>query len=181
MSDTTLLLDALHFAADKHRFQRRKDPEASPYINHPIAAAELLARVGGVTDMVTLLAALLHDTIEDTDTTPDELEARFGPEVRGVVMEVTDDKSLSKEERKQEQIDHAPLRSSRAKHVKIADKICNVIDVTYSPPPKWTIGRRREYLEWSAQVVVGCRGTNAALEQRFDEVLGEGWERLKRE
>ncbi len=179
MSDTTLLLDALHFAADKHRFQRRKDPEASPYINHPIAAAELLARVGGVTDMVTLLAALLHDTIEDTDTTPDELEARFGPEVRGVVMEVTDDKSLSKEERKQEQIDHAPLLSSRAKRVKIADKICNVLDVTYRPPAKWSLQRRREYLDWSARVVEGCRGANAALEKRFDEVMVEGWERLK--
>ena len=179
MSDTTLLLDALHFAADKHRFQRRKDPEASPYINHPIAAAELLARVGGVTDTVILLAALLHDTIEDTDTTPDELEARFGPDVRGVVMEVTDDKTLPKARRKALQVEHAPRLSRRAKQVKIADKICNVLDVTYSPPAKWTIARRQEYLDWSAKVVAGCRGTNAALEKRFDEVLAEGWEKLK--
>jgi guanosine-3',5'-bis(diphosphate) 3'-pyrophosphohydrolase len=178
MVDTALLLEALHFAADKHRFQKRKDPEASPYINHPISAAEVLARVGGVTDTVTLMAALLHDTIEDTDTTPDELETRFGAEVLGVVMEVTDDKTLAKEERKIRQIEHAPHLSPRAKLVKIADKICNVIDVTHRPPAKWSLQRRREYLDWSARVVAGCRGTNAALEKRFDEVMAEGWERL---
>jgi guanosine-3',5'-bis(diphosphate) 3'-pyrophosphohydrolase len=178
MVDTALLLEALHFAADKHRFQKRKDPEASPYINHPISAAEVLARVGGVTDTVTLMAALLHDTIEDTDTTPDELETRFGSEVLGVVMEVTDDKTLAKEERKIRQIEHAPQLSPRAKLVKLADKICNVIDVTHHPPEKWTLQRRREYLDWSARVVAGCRGTNAALEKRFDEVMAEGWERL---
>jgi (p)ppGpp synthase/HD superfamily hydrolase len=179
MADTALLFEALHFAADKHRFQKRKDPEASPYINHPIAAAEVLARIGGVTDTVTLMAALLHDTVEDTETEPGELEAQFGAEVRSVVMEVTDDKALSKEERKEEQVRHAPFLSPRAKLVKIADKICNVIDVTYHAPDDWTIERRREYLAWGARVVQGCRGTNAALEVHFDEVLAEGWERLK--
>lgn len=179
MADTALLLEALHFAADKHRDQKRKDPEASPYINHPIAVAEVLARVGGVTDTVTLMAALLHDTIEDTDTKPDELEDRFGAEVRGVVMEVTDDKTLSKEARKQWQIDHAPFLSPRAKLVKIADKICNVIDVTHRPPAKWSLQRRREYLDWSTQVVAGCRGANGALERRFEEVVAEGWVQLR--
>src|SRR4051812_9768931 len=101
------LLHALHFAADKHRDQRRKDVGASPYINHPIEVAELLARVGDITDRVTLQAAILHDTIEDTNTTPEELDAAFGPDVRRVVEEVTDDKNLKKEERKRLQIEHA--------------------------------------------------------------------------
>jgi len=179
MADTALLFEALHFAADKHRFQKRKDPEASPYINHPIAAAELLARVGGVTDTVTLMAALLHDTVEDTETTPEELEDRFGAEVREVVMEVTDDKTLPKEVRKQLQIEHAPNLSPRAKLIKLVDKICNVTDVTHNPPAKWSVQRRREYLDWATRVVEGCAGANAALERKFEEVLAEGWERLK--
>src|SRR3954468_11522034 len=98
------ILKALHFAAKKHRDQRRKDVEALPYINHPIEVAELLARIGNVDDPVTLQGAILHDTIEDTKTAPEELEEMFGPEVRRVVEEVTDDKSLPKAERKRLQI-----------------------------------------------------------------------------
>lgn len=123
------ILKALHFAADKHRDQRRKDVEASPYINHPIEVAELLARVGGVTDLITLQSAILHDTIEDTKTKPEELEAAFGPEVRKVVEEVTDDKQLPKEKRKQLQIEHASHLSERAKQIKIGDKISNVLKI----------------------------------------------------
>src|SRR3954470_16365959 len=114
MSDYDALLSALQFASVKHRDQRRKGAEASPYINHPIEVAELIARVGGVTDVVALQGAVLHDTIEDTQTTGEELERLFGPEVRSVVEEVTDDKSLAKHERKQHQIDHAPYLSKRA-------------------------------------------------------------------
>src|ERR1700742_4504239 len=88
------ILAALKFAARKHRRQRRKDSEATPYINHPIAVAELLSRVGAITDLPTLQAAILHDTIEDTETSPEELEENFGEEVRLIVQELTDNKSL---------------------------------------------------------------------------------------
>jgi guanosine-3',5'-bis(diphosphate) 3'-pyrophosphohydrolase len=144
MADAAALLNAIQFAAHKHRDQRRKDTEASPYINHPIAVANTLAGVGGVSDIVTLVAAVLHDTIEDTETTPEELEAAFGLEVRELVAEVTDDKNLPKEVRKQLQIDHAPHVSARAKAIKLGDKICNVRDVTSSPPSDWSLGRRQE-------------------------------------
>ena len=170
----TLLLKAVQFAALKHRDQRRKGKIASPYINHPIAVAHLLAQVGGVRDIVTLVGAVLHDTIEDTETTPDEIEAEFGPDVRELVAEVTDDKSLPKDVRKQLQIDHAPHRSDRAKAIKLGDKICNVLDITSSPPDGWLIERRAQYLDWAERVVAGCRGTNASLERRFDEVLQAG-------
>ena len=140
--------------------------------------AELLARVGGVTDPVVLLAAVLHDTVEDTTTTAAELEERFGAEVRAVVEEVTDDKALPKEERKRRQIEHAPQLSPRAKQVKLADKICNVRDVTYSPPAEWPPDRRRAYLDWSAAVVEGCAGVNPPLEEYFAKVLAEGRARL---
>ena len=170
----TALLTALHFAADKHRDQRRKSREACPYINHPIEVAEILSRVGGVTDLATLQAAILHDTIEDTQTSGDELEARFGVEVRRLVEEVSDDQRLPKAERKRLQIEHAPHLSPKAKLIKIADKISNVRDVTHSPPTHWPHQRRCEYLDWADNVVAGLRGSNLAVDALFDYTLKEG-------
>ena len=168
------VLRALHFAAQKHRDQRRKDPEASPYVNHVIDVAETLARVGGVDDASMLQAAILHDTIEDTETSAAEIERVFGQEIQSLVTEMTDDRSLPKKERKRLQIEHAPHLSPRAKQIKLADKICNIRDVIHSPPENWSLERRLEYLDWSEQVVAGCRGCNAALEQCYDRILAEG-------
>lgn len=173
------LLKALHFAATKHRDQRRKDVEASPYINHPIEVAELLAREGGVTDLLILQGAILHDTLEDTKTTPEELEDEFGAGVRHLVEEVTDDKRLPKAERKRLQIEHAPHLSAQARQIKIADKISNVRAVTLTPPADWSWSRRQEYLDWTEQVVAGCRGCNEALERLYDEVLEQGRQALR--
>ena len=124
-----LFVRAAAFAADKHRKQRRKDAEASPYINHPIAVANVLVSEGGIDDPVVLCAAVLHDTIEGTETKVDELRALFGSTVASVVLEVTDDKSLDKPLRKQRQIEHAPHLSRQAQLVKLADKICNLRDI----------------------------------------------------
>ena len=168
-----LLLEAVAFAADKHRTQRRKDAEASPYINHPIALASLLKREG-VDDVAVLCAALLHDTIEDTKTTADELRVHFGEVITSVVLEVTDDKNLEKAERKERQVTHAHALSGRAKLVKLADKICNVYDMVAAPPAKWTLERKREYLEWAKDVVDNLRGTHAGLEAVFDDVHAKG-------
>jgi len=165
------LLYAVNFAADKHRDQRRKGVELSPYINHPIQVAELITRVGGVDDLTVLIAAILHDTIEDTETNFDEIENVFGSEVRDLVAEVTDDKSLPKAERKKRQVEHTARISDRAKLIKIADKTCNVRDIAHSPPEDWNMRRRIGYLKWAGQVVDGCRGTNQRLERYFDETL----------
>jgi (p)ppGpp synthase/HD superfamily hydrolase len=173
-SSTTILLKAVQFAAGKHQAQRRKGVDASPYINHPIEVAHLLADVGGITDLDTLVAAILHDTIEDTETTPDELEEQFGRAVREVVEEVTDDKRLVQSVRKQRQIEHASHLSRRAKAIKLADKIANTRDVVESPPPDWSLARRVGYLDWTEKVVAGCRGTSVPLEQLYDEVLKKG-------
>jgi len=162
------LTKAVAFAADKHRNQRRKDAEASPYINHPIALANVLANEGGVDDVAVLCAAVLHDTIEDTETTPEELQALFGPEVAAVVMEVTDDKSLEKSVRKQLQVEHAPHISPAAKLVKLADKICNLRDILASPPADWSAERKQAYFEWATRVVAGLRGIHPGLESVFD-------------
>ena len=166
--ELALLLKALAFAAHKHRDQRRKDAEASPYINHPIALADVLVNEGGVTDEEVLCAALLHDTVEDTDTTPQELAEAFGPRIARIVAEVTDDQELPKAERKRLQVEHAATISREAKLVKLADKICNVRDIVTRPPAKWDLQRRREYFEWAKEVVDRLRGTNARLESAFD-------------
>ena len=170
--DLALLLKALAFAAHKHRDQRRKDAEASPYINHPIALADVLVNEGGVADTEVLSAALLHDTVEDTDTTPEELERVFGRRIARIVAEVTDDKNLPKAERKRLQVEHAATISAEAKLVKLADKICNLRDVAERPPAGWDLRRRREYFEWAKQVIDGLRGTPGEelrrLEAAFD-------------
>jgi guanosine-3',5'-bis(diphosphate) 3'-pyrophosphohydrolase len=173
-SDAAILLRAIEFAARKHSMQRRKGVDASPYINHPIAVAHLLADTGGITDLLTLMAAVLHDTIEDTETTPSELEEQFGQTVRKVVEEMTDDKALDKVVRKELQVERAPQLSRRAKAIKLADKIANVQDVTACPPATWDVRRRIEYLDWTEKVVAGCRGTNAPLERCYDEALKKG-------
>ena len=178
MKDIHLLLKAARFSAEKHRDQRRKDSHASPYINHPLQVAETLASVGGVEDVSLLVAALLHDTVEDTGTRPEEIETEFGAEVLFLVMEVTDDKSLPKPERKRLQVEHAPHKSHRAKLLKLADKICNVNDILNTPPADWSLQRRREYLLWTEQVVAGLRGASPRLERRYDELLAEGKQAL---
>jgi guanosine-3',5'-bis(diphosphate) 3'-pyrophosphohydrolase len=167
-ADLAKIIDAAAFAAERHRNQRRKDADATPYINHPLALARVLTSEAGVTDVTTILAAILHDTVEDTTTTRDELEARFGREVASVVMEVTDDKELAKAERKQLQVEHAPHLSRQAKAVKLADKICNVRDVADCPPAGWPLERRQEYFDWARRVVDGLRGAHPELEGVFD-------------
>ena len=166
------VLRALVFAAERHRNQRRKDSEQSPYINHPLQVVEMLWRVGGVRDGVTLAAAALHDTVEDTGTKPEELTALFGAEVCAAVLEVSDDKSLPKAERKRLQVEHAPHKSLRAKTIKLGDKITNVRDVIHHPPQDWPETRRQEYIDWAVAVVAGLRGANPALEAEFERVVG---------
>lgn len=166
--ELALLLEALSFAAQKHRDQRRKDRRASPYINHPIALARVLALEGGVADPAILAAALLHDTIEDTRTSYEELEEAFGTRVAKTVLEVTDNKRLRKHTRKRLQVEHAPTLSRGAKLVKLADKICNLRDLGDHPPVGWDKKRRSEYFDWAKQVTDAMRGVNPRLEAAFD-------------
>ncbi len=171
MTDTGLILRALSFAAFKHRNDRRKDKDASPYINHPIALADLLSNEAGISDPVVLCAAILHDTIEDTETTYGELVTLFGRDIADVVAEVTDDTSLEREERKRLQIVKAASKSNRAKLVKLADKSCNLRDIASQPPHDWPLERRQAYFDWSAEVIAGMRGIHAGLERIFDTAM----------
>ncbi len=161
------------FAAHKHKGQIRKNTGGSPYINHPLRVAEVLSAEGGVEEEPVLVAALLHDTVEDTSATLAEIEAEFGADIAGFVDEVTDDKGLPDHERKELQVVHAPHLSRQAKLIKIADKICNVRDIAADPPAGWKRQRRAEYVDWAERVIAGCRGINATLERLFDEAAAD--------
>ena len=170
VNDLNKLLQAASFAAKKHTNQKRKGAAGEPYINHPLEVANLIANVGRVDDHDVLIAAILHDTVEDCGVTREEIAQAFGETVAGYVMEVTDDKSLPKAERKRLQVEHSPHLSPGAKIVKLADKISNITDIANSPPADWPVERRLEYVDWGVAVVEGLRGANAALEAHFDQL-----------
>ena len=167
------IIKAAYFASVKHREQRRKDIEKTPYINHPLALANVLAVECGVDDVEVICGALLHDTIEDTGTTEEELLEAFGEQITRIVLEVTDDKNLDKVARKEAQVSHAPHISDQAKLVKLADKISNLRDISASPPSDWSVERKQEYFDWAARVIDGLRGVHPELEALFDKIYSK--------
>ncbi|MGI8669681.1 MAG: HD domain-containing protein [Aridibacter sp.] len=179
MKNLGKFVKAASFAAKKHIGQTRKGKDEAPYINHPLEVVNLLINVGNVEDDDTLIAALLHDTVEDTDATREEIAEKFGENVASIVMEVTDDKSLSKAERKQAQVEHAPHLSDEAKQLKICDKISNIRDVMENPPDGWSKERRLEYVKWGERVFAGLRGVNENLEKHFDKLVAEAKDKIK--
>lgn len=177
MSNLAEFIEAAAFAAKNHSSQKRKD-DISPYINHPLEVAELLTTIGKIEDSDVLIAAVLHDTLEDTETTEEEIARLFGREVCKIVIELTDDKSLPEAERKQKQVDHAPHLSYAAKIVKLGDKISNIREIIHNPPAEWSVELRREYIEWGVKVVAGLRGANENLEAHFDGLVEKGRQAL---
>lgn len=171
--DLSQILDAAIFATQKHQGQVRKGEEGLPYITHPLAVAKVISQIGGVKDNQILIAAILHDTIEDTPTTRMELKEHFGEDTLAIVLELTDDKSLDKVVRKRLQVLHAKTLSYPARVIKLADKLINCSDILQSPPKGWDIERCREYVQWAADVVCQIRGTNQGLEHAFDEMLAQ--------
>ena len=149
------VMRAVDFAARQHAQQRRKGEAGEPYVNHLTEVARLVSEATEGSDPIAVMAAVLHDTVEDTGISSSELAAAFGPQVAGLVAEVTDDKSLEKSERKRLQIEHAAHISPQAKLIKIADKISNVRSIRSSPPP-WGHDRKRAYLDWAREVVDAC-------------------------
>lgn len=172
------LLKAIHFAAQKHTRQRRKNSDASPYINHPLAVIDILGNIGQIQDVGILTAAVLHDTLEDTDATYETLTRLFGPRIADLVQEVSDDKSLPKMVRKQRQIEQAPAKSDAAKCIKLADFISNISDLKNFPPARWSASRREAYLVWCRAVAAGLRGVNTPLEERFDDMWHASWQTI---
>lgn len=170
MTDNALvrLAEAYHFAAVRHVKQRRKGEAAEPYMNHLTEVAELVAQATDGTEPELIIAGVLHDTVEDTETDLEELVDRFGVRVASLVAEVTDDKSLTKQKRKELQIEHAAHASLGAKVIKLADKTANLRTLAASPPKDWDNARKREYLAWARRVVEGCRSANDRLAVQFD-------------
>ncbi|MBR0797810.1 bifunctional (p)ppGpp synthetase/guanosine-3',5'-bis(diphosphate) 3'-pyrophosphohydrolase [Bradyrhizobium jicamae] len=170
---TRLVTRAVRFAAERHADQRRKGLRQRPYFNHLAEVADLLSEATGGDDTALIAAAYLHDTIEDTQTGPDELREQFGADITSLVMEVTDDKSLPKMERKRLQIATAPKKSPRAKLLKIADATSNVRTLALDPPTDWGADRMQDYVDWAGQVISHCRGLNPILDTAFDTATAE--------
>lgn len=171
--DLDAIFEAIIFAARKHHGQERKDGHVSPYITHPLAVARVIFSIGQVYDQDILNAAILHDTLEDTQTSPNEIRARFGEDVLAIILQVSDDKSLEKNLRKQLQVLHAQELSYPARIIKLADKLCNCRDMLHIPPKNWELKRRQDYIQWAADVIAQVRGTNPNLEAAFDELIIE--------
>jgi len=177
--NSNLVINAAVFAADKHKYQRRKGFNQVPYINHPLKVAKLLSECGENEENL-IIAAILHDVIEDTDATKDEIAEKFNPEVSNIVLEVTDDKEMPYAIRKDLQVKRAPNLSVAARKLKVADKICNIRDIlTY--PLDWSTERKLSYLDWAKQVVSGCRNLNPELDRIFDETVEQGVKQLNDE
>ena len=171
------VLDAAHYAAERHAGQRRKGAAGEPYVNHVIDIARRVA-AARPDDETLIVAALLHDVVEDTDGTRREIAERFGDAVAALVMEVTDDKGLPKEERKRRQVETAAATSDAGKRLKLADKASNLVSIADSPPPDWSRERLIDYVDWAERVAEGLRGVDATLERAFDEALARARERL---
>ncbi len=185
MNNSAKIIDAIAFATERHKNQFRKGVGKIPYINHPIAVLMLLSKFGE-TDTDLLISALLHDVIEDTTKNEQEIKEiseiileKYGENVLLTVLEVSDNKSLPVEERKRLQVIHTPKLSDRAKKLKIADKISNILDIKNDPPENWSLHRKLTYLDWAKQVVNGAKGLNKHLDQYFDQVYNETYFYLK--
>lgn len=172
------LLDAIIFATKKHQGQVRKDSHGSPYITHPLTVAQVLWEIGGITDITILVSAILHDTLEDTNTSNTEISELFSDDILSIVLALTDDKTLDKMERKRMQVIHARGLSYTARVIKLADKLVNCRDILLSPPKGWTLERRRAYIQWAADVIDNIRGTNTSLEDAFDQMLTDAEQAL---
>lgn len=173
--DIIRIIDAIEFAAEKHRFQVRKNPDQTPYVIHVIGVADNLIAIGKVREADIIIGGLLHDTVEDTQTTFEEIEKRFGQHVASFVNEVTDDKSLPKEERKQLQIEHAPDKSAGAAQIKLADKLYNLTDLFNNPPSDWEKERVDQYFRWAKSVVDHLPWVNASLKNSVDSIIAAYW------
>jgi GTP diphosphokinase / guanosine-3',5'-bis(diphosphate) 3'-diphosphatase len=167
MNEIETILSAARYAAEKHSGQKRKGAAGEPYVNHVIEVAHLVS-TAIPNDLNVVVAALLHDVIEDTDVTAEEMSKHFGQDVTALVIEMTDDKSLPKEDRKRLQIEHAPKMSVRAQTIKLADKISNLESILSSPPAKWDYERKKRYFEWGKQVVDALSSPNALLKAEFE-------------
>lgn len=168
MKEWLKVLKAADAAARWHVHQRRKGPAEEPYINHLVEVATLVADATEGKDTNLVIAALLHDAIEDCEVPRELIAENFGDDVASLVEEVTDDKNLPKSVRKDEQVKTAPTKSSRAKIVKLADKISNLRAIAASAPSDWSVKRRLEYVVWARKVADGLRGANRKLEEQFD-------------
>ena len=165
-----MILKALNFAREKHEGQFRKDEFQRPYIVHPVGVYGLLFNAG-IENEDVLCAALLHDTIEDTNTTFDELAIEFNIEVAGLVGEVTNNPAISKAKQKLMQLEDAPYMTNGARLVRFADKINNLNDIAEFPPVGWDKAKKDRYVEFCKELIPLLNIDNEYLNKKFKEAI----------
>jgi guanosine-3',5'-bis(diphosphate) 3'-pyrophosphohydrolase len=178
--EVRLIYDAIDFAAEKHRLQMRKNKEKTPYISHPLGVAQYVMHFGEIQDTAIIIGALLHDTVEDTQTTYEEIEQRFGKQVASYVHEVSDNKKLDFSERKRQQLIDAPKKTKGAAQIKLADKLYNLQDLLHNTPEGWSRIRVERYYQWAQSVVDRLPPGNQALRSEIDSVINAYWEQQKK-
>ncbi|HEC60508.1 hypothetical protein LCGC14_0950780 [marine sediment metagenome] len=152
MNETSQLIEAFLFAAQAHKEQRRKGNGGAPYINHLIEVVSLLSSTAKVDDTDILIAAALHDILEDTPITVTEITKRYGSNVLSYVQAVSDDKALTLIERRAKQLKSMNESSDPIKYIKLADHCSNIASL----PPTWDKQRLKEYIGWSQSVAEKC-------------------------
>jgi len=160
---------ALLFAARQHGVATKKGQPEIPFFHHCLEVAHTLIRIAKIRDATTLIAALLHDTIEHADTDPQAIRERFGEDVLAIVQEVSDDKHQPTEIRRKRQLAQIPQLSHPARLIRLADKFCNLLDRVQHPPPQWSAADLQTYCKWSRSAVAALRGSNSALEQAYEQ------------
>ena len=178
-NDWLAVLRAADMAARWHVDQHRKGAAAEPYVNHLLEVAMLVAQATDGKDPDLVIAALLHDAIEDQQVSPEIICDAFGPDVARIVVEVTDDKSVPKQERKRLQVENAHKKSHDAKLLKLADKTSNLRSLAASPPNDWPAERRQEYVDWARSVAKGLLGVSAWLEGEFNRSAKEAEQSIR--
>uniref|UniRef100_A0A8R1XYA5 Guanosine-3',5'-bis(diphosphate) 3'-pyrophosphohydrolase MESH1 n=1 Tax=Onchocerca volvulus TaxID=6282 RepID=A0A8R1XYA5_ONCVO len=173
INDISLIIKAVDLAARRHRKQRRKDATQTPYVNHPIGVAYILTNEGQITDTATVIAAILHDTVEDTKTTDEEIRRMFGDEIADIVKECTVVKSIKREIRMKSQLEKASKLSRKAKLVQLADKLYNIRDIERCTPCGWTKQHVAEYISFAKDLLSNIRGTHDYLETALDDIINK--------
>jgi (p)ppGpp synthase/HD superfamily hydrolase len=177
--ETAVILAALQFSVQKHLRQMSKESDNGTYLDQRIAVTDVLSRIGHVTDITILTAAILHYVFDDTQTLKLELDQHFGPKVRYLVQELSENKNSSEPNRMRVQLKRASTLSFPAKNILLAEKICNMQSISSNNPADWSLERKCEYMTQLAQIATSCRGANPYLDQYFNELIEARMEMIR--
>jgi len=175
--DAEAVLGAAIFATEKHKSQVRSNEKKTPYIIHPIEVADLVMKIGHVYDKDVLITALLHDVMDDTQTTYEQITSLYGTKVSSYLEEMTSKQGLSLKEQKKQQIMQAFRQNPSVAIIKLSDKLSNLKTLATSPPPSWSRDRIDQYFQWAQTVIENLPESNQLLKKAVKNVISDYWEK----